>query len=207
MKYMIVTDLEATCDNNPNFDRRNSEIIEIGAVVVDENLQVVDSFSSFVKPLKSPTLTAFCKNLTKIQQSDIDSAPTFVNAYYKFEDFCLKYSDRTFASWGNYDFNKLISECRKNKIDFMFSEGVNLKEQFALTQGVRGKGPGLSAALASCDLRFIGTLHRGIDDARNIARMIPYALHGKQCKDVSKLYHKASHKKPYHNKNRNNPQI
>lgn len=177
MKYLIVTDLEATCDNNPNFDRRSSEIIEIGAVVIDENLNVIDTFQTFIKPIKNDILTDFCKELTKIKQSDVDLAEPFKESYFRFENFCLQYENREFVCWGDYDFNKFKSSCSEIDTDFLFKNHINLKKSFAKTQKMIGKGPGVSLALRSCGMQFIGTPHRGIDDAKNIARLIPYSLH------------------------------
>ena len=54
------------------------EIIEIGAVMVDrETLSIVDEFQTFIKPIRHPILTDFCKQLTSITQSQVDTAPTF----------------------------------------------------------------------------------------------------------------------------------
>lgn len=36
------------------------------------------------------------------------------------------------------------------------------------------KKPGLDQAVKLAGLQFTGTHHRGIDDARNIARLLPY---------------------------------
>lgn len=180
MKYLIVTDLEATCDNNPDFDRRKSEIIEIGAVVLDENLNVIDTFQSFIKPMKNPLLTDFCKELTKIKQSDVDLAEPFKESYLRFEKFCLQYTNREFICWGNYDFNKFKTSCSEVGIAFLFDSYINLKDSFAKTQNMKGKGPGVSLGLKACGMQFIGTPHRGIDDSKNIARLIPYALQNKK---------------------------
>jgi inhibitor of KinA sporulation pathway (predicted exonuclease) len=37
---------------------------------------------------------------------------------------------------------------------------------------------GMAAALRRCHLPLHGTLHRGIDDARNIARLLPFVVGG-----------------------------
>ena len=61
MNY-IVFDLEATCEDpmiDPDFDK---EIIEIGAVKI-KNGKIKDTFDVFVKPIKKPILTDFCKIL------------------------------------------------------------------------------------------------------------------------------------------------
>ena len=74
MNY-IVLDLEATCEkDNPHF---NKEIIEIGAVKLTDSFEIIDTYDAFVRPILNPTLSAFCMELTTIQQSDVDAANLF----------------------------------------------------------------------------------------------------------------------------------
>ena len=72
--YLII-DLEATCCKERIITREAMEIIEIGAVVVNaRTLDVVDEYTTFIKPILNPTLTDFCKTLTTITQDDVDNA-------------------------------------------------------------------------------------------------------------------------------------
>ncbi len=75
MNYIIL-DLEATCWKDRNNGKPN-EIIEIGALKIDENGKTISEFSRFVKPKLNPTLSDFCMELTTIPQSEIDSASNF----------------------------------------------------------------------------------------------------------------------------------
>lgn len=74
MNY-IIFDLEATCWENDH--KRQNEIIEIGAVKLNEGLKTVSDFQIFVKPALSPQLSDFCKRLTSISQADVDAAVYF----------------------------------------------------------------------------------------------------------------------------------
>lgn len=56
---------------------------------------------------------------------------------------------------------------------------VNLKQLFSNTQGLP-KRYGMAEALQLAGLPLEGTHHRGIDDARNIAKLLPYILGRKQ---------------------------
>src|SRR4028118_1975109 len=79
--YYLVLDLEATCSDRETFDRREMEIIEIGAVMVEANsLALIDEFQTFVKPVRHPTLTEFCKSLTSITQAQVDQAHSYPEA-------------------------------------------------------------------------------------------------------------------------------
>jgi inhibitor of KinA sporulation pathway (predicted exonuclease) len=50
---------------------------------------------------------------------------------------------------------------------------LNLKRLWRRTTGLKKK-TGLSSALAFHDLTFEGNHHRGVDDARNIVRLLPF---------------------------------
>ena len=79
--HYLVIDLEATCDDKGAVPKREMEIIEIGAVMVDAaSLDPVDELALFIKPVCHPQLTSFCTELTSIRQSDVDDAPAFADA-------------------------------------------------------------------------------------------------------------------------------
>ena len=79
--YYLVLDLEATCCNRETLKRRETEIIEIGAVMVAaQGLTGIDEFQTFIKPVRHPILTEFCKSLTSITQEQVDQAPSYVEA-------------------------------------------------------------------------------------------------------------------------------
>ena len=68
-KYYLIVDFEATCTNRNEFPRDEMEIIEIGALLLDsEQFEIHSEFQSFIKPVRNPLLTGFCKELTTIRQ-------------------------------------------------------------------------------------------------------------------------------------------
>ena len=74
--YYIVLDLEATCCDDDSIPREETEIIEIGAVLVDAaTLTPGLEFQTFVKPLRHRVLTPFCTKLTTITQADVQRWP------------------------------------------------------------------------------------------------------------------------------------
>ncbi|MCJ8344833.1 hypothetical protein MJH12_04780 [bacterium] len=54
MKTLIIIDLEATCCSRSSIPKDEMEIIEIGAVAIDE-------YSVFIRPVRNLILTDFCK--------------------------------------------------------------------------------------------------------------------------------------------------
>lgn len=177
-RYLII-DLEATCADDGSVPREQMEIIEIGAVMLHaQSLETESEFQTFVRPVRHPVLTDFCKELTKIRQSDVESAPSFAEAVDAMKRWMYQYEDPLFCSWGNYDRTQFLQDCEYHGVAYPFRSGhLNLKEEFSRAQNLR-KRLGVTAALRRLGLQFEGTHHRAIDDARNIARIVRHVAGG-----------------------------
>jgi 3'-5' exoribonuclease 1 len=173
---LLVCDLEATCDAGGRIPRHETEIIEIGCVLVDEaTLSPVDEWWTFVKPVKHP-VTRFCTELTSIRPEDIAQAPRFREAIAA----CARWLDGRrplFCCWGDYDWDQLAREAKRNgNLTLPFgSKHLNLKKKFSATIGDAHRY-GMAEALRKVGLPLEGTHHRGIDDARNMVRLLPWVL-------------------------------
>lgn len=162
----IILDLEATCWEDDK--EKRMEIIEIGAVKLDEKNHKVDEFQSFVKPKLNPILSDYCKNLTHIKQEDVDSADSFPIVNDKFNEWLG--IDYHIFSWGEYDRNQYFKDCTLHKVPFNWKyQHTNLKTRFATRY--KCKPCGVGSALKMIRIPFEGTPHRGIDDARNIVTL------------------------------------
>ena len=150
------------------------EIIEIGAVLVEpEGLTPIDELQTFVRPVVRPQLTAFCTELTSITQDQVDGAPTFPEAIEALRAWLT--GPVLLASWGDYDRNQLRLDADRHGVELPFgSRHLNIKRAFAEQANTRKMG--MAGALRHVGLPLEGTHHRGIDDARNIARLLPWAL-------------------------------
>lgn len=171
----LVIDLEATCCDAGTIPREQTEMIEIGAVVADaRTFARLDDFTTFVRPVRHPRLTPFCKELTHIVQQDVQSAPLLPEAIAALLDWLQEFPNHLFCSWGDYDRKQFERECAFNNIPYPFgAEHINLKKQFSEQRGLRRR-LGMAAALRTVGLELEGTHHRGIDDARNITRLLPF---------------------------------
>ncbi|MEC0180666.1 exonuclease domain-containing protein [Paenibacillus peoriae] len=167
MNY-IIFDLEATCWEN---DRtRQNEIIEIGAVKVNANLEIISEFQAFIKPKLNPQLSDFCKSLTSISQQEIDMATYFPLVIYKFQEWIGK-EPYYLCSWGFYDKSQLKKDCELHKIRTEWIRNhISIKHQHGKLIG-NDRGVGMERALKMLNLPLEGTHHRGIDDAKNISKI------------------------------------
>ncbi len=170
----IIVDLEATCWEHEK-NREKMEIIEIGAVRMNSKLEILDDFESFIRPFASPILSDFCTKLTTITQKQVDTAELFPVVFPKFLQWIEK-PEYWLCSWGNYDFRQFQTDCTRHNMAFPFQKEkhINLKEKMATVKKI--KPCGMSKALEFFGLPLIGTHHRGIDDARNIAKIAQILL-------------------------------
>lgn len=174
IKEFVIFDLEATCFDNTDttkpVDFRN-EIIEIGAVKLDETGKEIDRFGKFARPLIHPVISKFCNELTTITQEDIDNADELSDVLVEFLEWC---DGATLVSWGFYDRSQMTKDLIANDLEYLLEElegHQSLKHLHGEWNRLRKGGIGLGSALKFEKLTFDGTAHRGIDDAINIAKI------------------------------------
>lgn len=175
MNYVIL-DLEMCMVKGSNIRKMHgekNEIIQIGAVMLDEKQQMVDEFSSYVKP-EYGKIDSFIEKLTGIGQECVEEAP---NLRAVLMHFATWIADRevTVLSWSDSDYYQLQNEMRVKKIkhhkiqdlldgwvDFQhsFDQMLGLKKQYALED-----------ALNISRIQLTGRAHDGLCDAYNTAKL------------------------------------
>lgn len=167
----IVFDLEATCwkDDKSKF----SEIIEIGAVKLDNNLNEISRLSIFIKPTINPILSEFCKELTTITQENVNKGYSFNDGMKEFENWIGNEEFVMMCSWGFYDKKQIKKETEvkgyKGKMYHLLKTHISIKHEFAKLKNI--KPCGMTQALKLLGIKQDGTHHRGIDDAINISKI------------------------------------
>ena len=169
MNYIIL-DLEATCWRDRSLNNQN-EIIEIGAVKINEKREKVDEFCSFIQPKLNPILSEFCTELTTIEQNDIDQTDGFEAVITNFWNWINLEEDYLLCSWGFYDRSQFKKDCELHgmRTDWL-KPHISLKHQYAEIKHLR-RPMGMGGALRKENIPLEGTHHRGIDDARNISKI------------------------------------
>lgn len=174
--HYIIFDLEATCWRLRRPPRQ--EIIEIGAVKVNSAGAQVSEFNAFIKPKLNPQLSSFCKQLTSIEQSDVDKAKDFQEVIWDFEDWLfIEGGPITLLSWGDYDKHQLDMDAEIHEMELPWLDRHRcLKE--AHKQLLKLREPvGVKTALEYAGMSFEGSSHRGIIDAQNTARIFSYHVY------------------------------
>ena len=186
LTHLIVLDFEATCDEHA--PPSPQEIIELPSVLLDVGtLALVDEHVSFVRPVHHPTLTSFCTALTSITQADVDGAPPFSGAFERYLEWLRAHGlplepvepggtlPYLLVTCGDWDLQTMLpAQLAASGIDFVphaFRRWTNVKTIFGEWHGGRSAG-GMHRMLSLLGLELEGRHHRGIDDCRNIAKIV-----------------------------------
>lgn len=174
-KLCLVIDVEATCWNKnppsgtPASERKN-EIIEIGITPVDMITKEIGESESIIVWPTTTKISEFCTELTTLTPEYVSQhGMTFGSAIYYMQS---KYkTDRNmWASWGKYDDQAFIRQCEREGVRYPFNNShLNVKTLFAWRHGFNC---GMNKALNRLKIPMEGTHHRGVDDSRNIAKML-----------------------------------
>ena len=106
MNYIIV-DLEWNTNYLESAKMYVNEIIEVGAVKLNENIETIDSFNSFIKPVASKKLKKRIMELTQISMNDLSNAKKFKEVMKDFKQWAG--NDFVLLSWGDTDIRTLVS--------------------------------------------------------------------------------------------------
>jgi len=173
---IIIVDIEATCWDGANPKGMESDIIEIGFCLLDvKSGEISDNKGILVKPERS-TISTFCTELTTITPKMV------AEDGISFKEACLLLKKQYFsssypwASFGAYDLKQFQKQCIAMGIGFPFGPShINVKTLFALKKKL-GHEQGMAGALEMLGIPLEGTHHRGIDDAKNIAKILNWIL-------------------------------
>ena len=173
---ILVIDLEATCADDGSITPEQMEVIELGAAWATPAGEVIDTLQRFVRPTERPTLTPFCRSLTHIEQASIDTAPSWPTVAAELAEFARLHAGQYWGSWGAYDRRQIERESARHGLADPLAglAHQNLKAAFAKRRKI--KQVGMATALQIVGLELEGEHHRALADARNIARLLPWAL-------------------------------
>ena len=173
---VLIIDLEATCWNERPPKGQESEIIEIGVCIMNAKTgEVSQNEGILVKPQFSK-VSPFCTELTSITQEMLDDEGVLLEDALDILREEYNSENMTWASYGNYDLNMLKKQAQKFRIDYPLDDDhINVKTLFAQLHPIR-KSVGMDRALQVLKLPMEGIHHRGVDDVKNIAKILYWCL-------------------------------
>ncbi len=148
----------------------NGEIIQIGALALDEELNELDTFNVIIKPVYYQKMNRDVSELTQITQEDIGEGIPFSEAIGKFREWCGE--DCCYISWSFSDMDMLMNNLEKHGMDTRwlpecYDAQLMFDDQF--TQDDRDYA--LSYALYYFNEKP-DAAHDALDDARSTVKVI-----------------------------------
>lgn len=199
VRWLAVLDFEATCwDGDKAKQHAETEIIEFPTVLYrvvgadgsgsagppaasTPTLELAGEWRAFVRPVMNPVLSPFCTRLTGITQSQVDAAAPLADVLAQHASWLAETTGDVpphavlFVTCGHWDLGTALPLELRNKPGLclpspVYGRWANLKDEFAAAFGVRSSG--MAAMLATAGLPLEGHHHSGLDDSRNIGRLL-----------------------------------
>lgn len=172
-QYLFI-DFEFTMpERNVRMKDFYAEIIEVGLVSVIDD-QIMEQFSTYVTPVKFPTLSERCKSFLHISQQQVDQGISFFELIRKLGEFNNQYQT-TIVTWGNMDMKVLRQNCLAAGVSFPFKAAeLDLSMEYKRFFGDQNQ-TGLWKAVQEYGKEGTGRHHRALDDALttfNIFRLV-----------------------------------
>jgi inhibitor of KinA sporulation pathway (predicted exonuclease) len=169
---VLIIDLEATCWETDPPKGEQSDIIQIGGIVLSNRTWAIqDRINLIVRPERS-TVSAFCTQLTGLTAPQVERGMGLKEAVTQLSH----YRNIPWGSWGDYDRTMLRRCCDAYGLQYPLGDRhTNIKTLYALWAG-RAKEVGMDRALEQLKMPLIGRHHDGADDALNIARVFVKVL-------------------------------
>ena len=154
-----------------------NEIIQFGAVMLDENDVEISSFNELVRPKYTiDDVQAYLSDLTGIKYNMIKGADGFEKVLRKFIQWCKASGEYVVYAWSESDLTQLTGEMTLKKIEkdedieYMISNWIDLQAEFGRIVG-ESKLISLSKALQMVGVEFKGMKHNALYDSRNTAEV------------------------------------
>lgn len=175
MQYIVI-DLEWNGSYSKKAHGYFNEIIEVGAVKVDERMQIVDTFRAAIKPVVSKKLSSIVTDLTNITAEDLEDGTSFTAMLRQLTRW-MGTEPSTVLTWSTTDLMVLMENCRyftgrqeipflKYYMDFqVYAQrrmGVDTSQQLGLARA--GEMLGIPEDNMS--------LHRALDDSKLTAAIL-----------------------------------
>ncbi len=213
--YYIILDLEWNNTYGRKIKGFINEVIEFGAVMLDEDLNEVDRFSTLVKSQIGRKLRSRVKELTNLTNEDLTSGIEFTKAVSKMRKW-IGNRDSCIITWGDSDIRVLIDNCRYlngiNRVPFL-QNYADLQLYFqSVMKTPSSRQIGLSAAAEMLNLNNDDySHHRALDDslleAECFKKIFDKEKFKQFIKECNNSFYEKLEFKPYYLSNTNNPLV
>ena len=175
MNNYVVLDLEMckTHKSNENEQMKyKHELIQIGAVALNDEYEIVDTFVTYVSP-EYGSIDRFINHLTGISKKDTDNAPSAEEALNSFAAWLPE--NAQMVAWSDNDERQIKREFTRKGIDIAklsdtFGSWIDCQQMFGDKLDVTKKYK-LTEALSIANIYYADGAHDALVDARNTAEL------------------------------------
>ena len=152
------------------------EIVEIGAVKLDEDYRQVGKYSAYVKP-QHFEVSPSCTRVTGIREEDVAGAKELPEALEDFLAWIGEGPTRTYA-WSDSDQKQLFQECEAKGLwpdgpPKPFRRWMDFQRIYTRLLGLSSRNRiSLKNAIGGIEVNFAGSQHSAADDAENSAVLL-----------------------------------
>lgn len=174
------TDLKTDHDLNILSNKKYPyEIIQIGAVKLDENLSVTDTFNRYVKPSIYGRISPHITELTGITSEMLKPEAPFKYVYKDFLEFAEN-KENILCVWGIIDIKTLYKNARYHNLDenMIPQKYINIQPYAAVYLGEsRKRLLSLSYCARALGIEINSTFHDALHDAMYTAEIFKILYH------------------------------
>lgn len=161
MNY-IVLDLEWNQSSTKKHEEKSElpfEIVEIGAIKLNEACELIDTFHAIIKPSVYLEMNSHIEQITHVHMEDLESGMHFKQVACSFLDWCG--TDYRFCTWGSMD----LTELQRNMTYFQLKQTLEKPLFYYNIQKLY--------SIQYCDGKSRVSLQNAVD-ALNIEKLIPF---------------------------------
>lgn len=171
--YKLVIDLEMNGMHTEEIPM--GEIIEIGAVILDEEFEIIDKYSTYIKP-DNLKVSQGVQRLTSITEEKLVKAPNIKEALENLLQITPDINNTTLYTLSDSDTNAIECELNSKSIQIkdikrLCSNFIDIQEIFGERVGIENR-INLTKALNMIGLEFNGKEHGALADAINTAQIL-----------------------------------
>ncbi|MDI9217762.1 3'-5' exonuclease [Clostridium tertium] len=143
------------------------EIIQIGAVKINENLEITSNFNELIRPIVYTDINPYVENITKINKDMLSNCETFSSVYKRFLSF-IGNEESILCVWGKSDIKEFIRNIKFNNLQASLfpSRYIDVQKYtskfFTLQKGTQ---IGLKTAVELLNIDFEDNFHDAFYDA------------------------------------------
>lgn len=149
------------------------EIIQIGALKLDSELNFVSGFNKLVKPKIFKKIHPYVAEITNISTIELNSAKTFDKVYEEFTNF-IEDNNSIFCVWGMVDMKELFRNIYFHKLNSKLipDQYINIQKYTSkFLKSPKGKNIGLRNAVELLKIPLEKDFHDAYNDAYYTAQI------------------------------------